>query len=139
MSNTSSLKLGWEVYAVFKFFMLDQNKDNYLVVQDTSLSEGKTPWKRRSSLSLYLVTADSKTLSPASKIYAEFTLRILDQVQARHVAGKGNYLLNASNQETGWARFATLSYFNEPGNGLLVKDVCLVQAEVTIHGIASAL
>ncbi|TXG71474.1 hypothetical protein EZV62_000053 [Acer yangbiense] len=60
-------------------------------------------------------------------------------VQAKHIAGKGNYLFNASNQETGWARFATLSYFNEPGNGLLVKDVCLVEAEVTIHGIASAL
>ncbi|KAK1592111.1 hypothetical protein Q3G72_019683 [Acer saccharum] len=92
-----------------------------------------------SHLSLYLVMADSKTLSLASKIYAEFNLRILDQVQAKHIAGKGNYLFNASNQETGWARFATLSYFNEPGNGLLVKDVYLMEAEVTIHGIASAL
>ncbi|TXG71470.1 hypothetical protein EZV62_000049 [Acer yangbiense] len=92
-----------------------------------------------SHLSLYLVMADSTTLSPASKIYAEFTLRILDQVQARHIAGKGNYWYNASNPETGWARFATMSYFNQHGNGLLVKDVCSVEAEVTIHGIASAL
>ncbi|TXG71473.1 hypothetical protein EZV62_000052 [Acer yangbiense] len=92
-----------------------------------------------SHLSLYLVTVDSTTLSPASKIYAEFTLRILDQVQARHIAGKGNYWYSASNPETGWARFATTSYFNQHGNGLLVKDVCLVEAEVTIHGIASAL
>ncbi|KAI9195734.1 hypothetical protein LWI28_017603 [Acer negundo] len=92
-----------------------------------------------SHLSLYLVMAESTTLSPASNIYAEFTLRILDQVQARHIAGKGNYWFNASNQETGWARFATLSYFNQHGNGLLVKDVCLVEAEVIIHGIASAL
>ncbi|KAK2650737.1 hypothetical protein Ddye_018226 [Dipteronia dyeriana] len=237
MSNTSSLGLGWEVYAVFRFFLLDQNKDNYLVVQDALLKEkrfhglklewgidqflplktfndafygyliedtcvfgaevfvikervtgkgeclsmikdpvsikhvwkienflksdtecfeskvfvaGDQKWKiqlypkgRRhgngSHLSLYLVIADSTTLSPASKIYAEFTLRILDQVQARHIAGKGNYWFNASNLETGWARFATLSYFSQHGNGLLVKDVCSVEADVTIHGIASAL
>ncbi|KAK1591763.1 hypothetical protein Q3G72_013193 [Acer saccharum] len=267
MSNTSSLRLGWEVHAVFRFFLLDQNNDNYLVVhegchilqfgpfcddldawlnvkrcgpfrdldalkekrfhglklewgidqflplktfndasngylvEDTCvfgaevfvvkervtgngecLSMIKDPhsikhvwkieenfsksdtecfdskifvagdqkWKiqlypkgRRhgngSHLSLYLVMADSTTLSPASKIYAEFTLRILDQVQARHIAGKGNYWYSASNPETGWARFSTISYFNQHGNGLLVKDVCLVEAEVTIHGIASAL
>ncbi|KAL5849036.1 hypothetical protein ACOSQ4_007049 [Xanthoceras sorbifolium] len=237
MSNTSSLRLGWEVYAVFRFFLLDQNKDNYLVVQDAMLKEkrfhglklewgidqflplkafndasngylvedtcvfgaevfvvkeritgkgeclsmikdplsikhvwridnfskdtechesklfiaGDQKWKiqlypkgRRhgsgSHLSLYLAMADPTTLSPASKIYAEFTLRILDQVQARHIAGKGNYWFSTtSNQETGWARFFSSSYFNQPGNGLLVKDVCLVEAEVTVHGIASAL
>ncbi|KAK1592655.1 hypothetical protein Q3G72_028333 [Acer saccharum] len=237
MSNTSSLKPGWEVYAIFRFFLLDQNKDNYLVVQDVLLKEkrfhglklewgidqflplktfndasngylvedtcvfgaevfvvkervtgkgeclsmikdphsikhvwkienflksekecfdstifvaGDQKWKiqlypkgRRhgngSHLSLYLVMADLTTLSPASKIYAEFTLRILDQGQARHIAGKGNYWFSASNPETGWARFSTISYFNQHGNGLLVKDVCLVEAEVTIHGIASAL
>ncbi|KAK2650734.1 hypothetical protein Ddye_018223 [Dipteronia dyeriana] len=206
MSSTSSLKLGWEDYAVFRFFLLDQNKDNYLVVQDALLKEkrfhglklewgidqflslkafndasngylveetcvfgaeienfsksdtecfeskvfvtGDQKWKiqpypkgRRhgngSHLSLYLVIADSTTLSPASKIYAEFTLRILDQVQARHIAGKGNYWFNASNLDTGWARFATLSYFSQHGNGLLVKDVCLVEAEVTIHGTSA--
>ncbi|KAL5781889.1 hypothetical protein ACOSP7_006918 [Xanthoceras sorbifolium] len=237
MSNTSSLRLGWEVYAVFRFFLLDQNKDNYLVVQDAMSKEkrfhglklewgidqflplkafndasngylvedtcvfgaevfvvkeritgkgeclsmikdplsikhvwridnfsksdtecheskvfiaGDQKWKiqlypkgRRlgsgSHLSLYLAIADPTTLSPASKIYAEFTLRILDQVQARHIAGKGNYWFSTvSNQETGWARFFSSSYFNQPGNGLLVKDVCLVEAEVTVHGIASA-
>ncbi|KAK2650733.1 hypothetical protein Ddye_018222 [Dipteronia dyeriana] len=214
MSNTSSLRLGWEVYAVFRvFFLLDQNKflplkafndaSNGYLVEDTCvfgaevfvikeritgkgecLSLIKDPlsikyvWKietfrnpihfslenalnpkhslleirngrynsiRREDamekiiISLYTWLERARKLSPPSKIYAEFTLRILDQVQARHIVAKGNYLFNASNQETGWSRFATLSYFNEPGNGLLVTDVCLVEAEVTIHGIASAL
>ncbi|KAH9753481.1 TRAF-like family protein [Citrus sinensis] len=34
MADTSSLTFGWEVYAVFRLFLLDQNQDNYLVVQD---------------------------------------------------------------------------------------------------------
>ncbi|KAL9450931.1 hypothetical protein AB3S75_012639 [Citrus x aurantiifolia] len=34
VADTSSVTLGWEVYAVFRLFLLDQNQDNYLVVQD---------------------------------------------------------------------------------------------------------
>ncbi|KAK9215032.1 hypothetical protein WN944_007035 [Citrus x changshan-huyou] len=34
MADTNSLNFGWEVYAVFRLFLLDQNQDNYLVVQD---------------------------------------------------------------------------------------------------------
>ena len=33
VADTSSVTLGWEVYAVFRLFLLDQNQDNYLVVQ----------------------------------------------------------------------------------------------------------
>lgn len=33
MAETYSLQTGWEVYAVFRLFVLDQNKDNYMIVQ----------------------------------------------------------------------------------------------------------
>ena len=33
MAETNSLTIGWEVYAVFRLFLLDQNKDNYMIVQ----------------------------------------------------------------------------------------------------------
>ena len=33
MENTSSLPHGWEVYAVFRLFLLDQDKDNFLILQ----------------------------------------------------------------------------------------------------------
>ena len=33
MADTCSLTFGWEVYAVFRLFLLDQNQDIYLVVQ----------------------------------------------------------------------------------------------------------
>ncbi|KAJ6689874.1 hypothetical protein OIU85_006195 [Salix viminalis] len=33
MADTSSLPLGWEVHVIFRLFLLDQNKDSYLVIQ----------------------------------------------------------------------------------------------------------
>lgn len=33
MAHTSSLQLGWEVYAVCRLFLLDQNKDNFLILE----------------------------------------------------------------------------------------------------------
>ncbi|KAH9684092.1 TRAF-like family protein [Citrus sinensis] len=237
MENTSSLPHGWEVYAVFRLFLLDQDKDNFLILQDAMgaerrfhrlkrewgfdefipikafndasngflledtcvfgaevfvskerstgegeclsmikdapsikhvwrienfsklrseccdsqvFSSGDQKWKiqlypkgRRhgtgTHLAVYLALADSTTLTPGSKIYAEFTLRLLDQAQARHIAGKADFWFSASNPESGWARYVSFAYFNKPGNGCLVKDVCLVEAEVTVHGISNAL
>ncbi|KAJ0034576.1 hypothetical protein Pint_24233 [Pistacia integerrima] len=89
--------------------------------------------------SLYLALADFTTLVPGSKIYAEFTLRILDQVQAKHIGGKAKYWFSASQQQYGWPRFMSLTYLNLPSAGCLVKDACLVEAEVTVLGISSAL
>ncbi|KAG6765688.1 hypothetical protein POTOM_029741 [Populus tomentosa] len=31
--DASSLPLGWEVHVIFRLFLLDQNKDSYLVIQ----------------------------------------------------------------------------------------------------------
>ncbi|ESR46015.1 hypothetical protein CICLE_v100034442mg, partial [Citrus x clementina] len=39
----------------------------------------------------------------------------------------------------GWPRFAELSYLNEAGNGFLVNDGCIVEAEVSVLGISKAL
>ncbi|KAH9684100.1 TRAF-like family protein [Citrus sinensis] len=235
MENTSSLQHGWEVYAVFRLFLLDQNKGNFLILQDAMgierrfhrlklewgfdefipikafndasngflledtcvfgaevfvskerstgkgeclsmikdapsikhvwridnfsklrseccdsqvFNSGDQKWKiqlyptgRRhgtgTHLAMYLALADSTTLTPGSKIYAEFTVRLLDQVQARHIAA--NFWFSASNPESGWARYVSFAYFNNPGNGCLVKDVCSVEAEVTVHGVSNAL
>lgn len=33
LAKEKSLQIGWEVYAVVRLFLLDQNKDNYIVLQ----------------------------------------------------------------------------------------------------------
>ncbi|KAJ6318094.1 hypothetical protein OIU76_013607 [Salix suchowensis] len=39
MADTSSLPLGWEIHVIFRLFLLDQNKDSYLVIQDVAGKE----------------------------------------------------------------------------------------------------
>ncbi|KZV51595.1 hypothetical protein F511_10548, partial [Dorcoceras hygrometricum] len=228
---------GWEVRATFRLFLLDQNKDNYLILQDveekgrrfrgTKLEWGfdrfishdafKNPengylindtsvfgaevyvcqekgatkgeclsmvkdavsykntwrienysglkddcvdskvfvaadkkWKIQlypkgkgsgtgSYVSLYLTLDKPGNLPPTSKIYAEFTLRMLDQISSKHYFRKANYWFSASNTTSGWPRFVSHAYFSTTSVGLLVQNVCLVDAEVTVHGIVKAL
>ncbi|KAH9687507.1 TRAF-like family protein [Citrus sinensis] len=202
MADTSSLTFGWEVYAVFRLFLLDQNQDNYLVVQDAMGKErrfnglklewcfdqfiplkafndasngylvedtcvfgaevenfsksdkgrqesqvfnaGNHKWQIElhpmgtgvgagDHLSLFLALGDSTVESV--KVYAEFTLRILDQVGAKHRSFQAKYWFRRPSDGWGWPRFVSLSKLNEPGTGFLVDNVCVVEAEVTVLGI----
>ncbi|KAK7264772.1 hypothetical protein RJT34_32382 [Clitoria ternatea] len=89
-------------------------------------------------LSLYLALANPSTLSPGSKIYAQIILRIHDQKQAKHHFGKANYWFSASSHENGASRFLPINNFTNQHSGYLVKDSCLVEAEVTILGVVEA-
>ncbi|KAL2534874.1 TRAF-like family protein [Abeliophyllum distichum] len=90
-------------------------------------------------MSIFLALAEPEKLSSTTKIYAEFTLRILDQINGKHYFGTANYWFSASNNVRGWPRFVSLPYFNMPQGGLQFKNICIVEAEVTVHGIANAL
>ncbi|OIV89381.1 hypothetical protein TanjilG_22344 [Lupinus angustifolius] len=89
--------------------------------------------------SLYLALADPKTLPPTSKIYTQIILRIVDQKQSSHVVGKFNCWYSASNYENGYLRFMLLSTFTGQLVGYVLKDKCLLEAEVTVHGVVDAL
>ncbi|KAK2650738.1 hypothetical protein Ddye_018227 [Dipteronia dyeriana] len=232
LTDTSSLPLGWEVYAVLRLFLLDQCKDKYLTVQDAigkeshfhelnlecgfdhfvplkafndasngylvedkcvfgtevfvtkergrvqaeclsmtkDTSSVKYVWKIEnfskfsemdyyseafsvrghkwkiqvfpkgidsmwSYLSFYLDLVDH---TPDSKAYTDCTLRIVDQLQAKHIAFKADHCFTPANFYCGWPKFVTRSYLNDPGNGCLVKDVCVVEAEVNVWGCQSS-
>ncbi|XP_057730750.1 MATH domain and coiled-coil domain-containing protein At3g58360-like [Arachis stenosperma] len=90
-------------------------------------------------LSLYIALADPTSLLSRSKIYAQITLRILDQKQSNDWFGKGNYWISGSSGEIGYHRFMLLNNFTSQYNGYLVKDSSLLEAEVTILGVVDAL
>ncbi|XVF62363.1 hypothetical protein PTKIN_Ptkin09bG0001700 [Pterospermum kingtungense] len=234
---TSLLRHNWEVHAIFRFFLLDQRKDNYLIVQDAKEKDrrfhrlknqwgfdqfipirtfndvsngyllddscvfgaevfitkeicsgkgeclsmikdavsskhvwkienfskleseyheskeffaGDQKWKiqlypkgRRhgsgTHISLYLAMADTATHVAGSKILAELTLRIQDQVQSRHIAGKVSHWFSGTSEESGWAKFVSHGHFYHSGSGCLVKDICTVEAEVTVQAVANTL
>ncbi|KAJ4723241.1 Ubiquitin carboxyl-terminal hydrolase 12 [Melia azedarach] len=231
IADINSLSFGWEAYANFRLFLLDQNKDMFLIVQDrigkekkfhglkrewgfdefisledfndasngylvedtcvfgvevfvkernivkgeclsvikniTSFKHvwkiadfswwgsykesklftgGNHEWKiglyprgdstTSSYLSLFLFLTDQNV-----KIYAAYTLRILDQVHGtRHETFVNNEAtLFSDNEGQGLSKFVELGRFQDSGNGLLVMDVCTVEAEVLVFGALKSL
>ncbi|XP_022842380.1 MATH domain and coiled-coil domain-containing protein At3g58360-like [Olea europaea var. sylvestris] len=90
-------------------------------------------------ISLYLALAEPEKLSPTTKIYAKYTLRILDQINGIHDSDIANHWYSASNSLWGWQRFAPISYFYKKSAGFLVNNSCIVEAEVTVNGMANEL
>ncbi|KAK6939004.1 Proteasome assembly chaperone 4 [Dillenia turbinata] len=78
-------------------------------------------------------------LPRGKKICAECTLRIIDQMHAKHHSCKATFWFTASNQECGSARFISVSYFGRSNVGFLAKDACLVEAEVSVIGVTNSL
>ncbi|KDO39780.1 hypothetical protein CISIN_1g046711mg, partial [Citrus sinensis] len=79
------------------------------------------------------------------QVYAEFTLRIWDQLgQSMNLFKVKCVSLHAINKfwfhtpKSSWGcpRFVSLSELNDPETGFLVNDVCVVEAEVTVLGIS---
>lgn len=83
-----------------------------------------------SHLSLYLVLADLKSLTPASKIYVDYALRIQDQVQTRDISAKSKALSFA------WIINLTKTVF-KPGLGirpqLAVKPIIRWSDQITVQ------
>ncbi|XP_071704904.1 protein RESTRICTED TEV MOVEMENT 3-like isoform X2 [Rutidosis leptorrhynchoides] len=231
MADPTSLPPGWEVYANFRIFLLDQNNDTYLKVEDAmskgrrfhrlrteqgfdqfislkefsdsnngyllgdncvfgaevfvckERSKGKTEslsmvkdavaykhtwiirnyskvnidcensnifsagdhkWKIQlyplgkgsigGYLSLRLALAEPEKVASGTKILAEFTIRILDQLDTRHLYRKASYWFSALKPDWGWQRFISHGTFFQTNRGLYLKDVCYIEAEVTVHG-----
>ncbi|ONI27845.1 hypothetical protein PRUPE_1G107700 [Prunus persica] len=92
-----------------------------------------------SHLSLDLKLSNPKTLPPGSGIFAAYCVRIVDQKHTKHVFVKGYNWFSASRLAQGWQRLIKLDLFRRAGSGFLKKDTCLLEAEVTVHGISKAL
>ncbi|OWM63255.1 hypothetical protein CDL15_Pgr010655 [Punica granatum] len=87
-----------------------------------------------SYISLYLDLAETESLPPGTKVFAEFSLRILNLAGGSDFISKANHWFSASSRETGWARFESLQSFKRHG---LVRDFCLVEAVVSVLGVVN--
>ncbi|CAB4293036.1 unnamed protein product [Prunus armeniaca] len=84
-------------------------------------------------VSLYLTLANPEKLSTAPKILAQFTLRIVDQLNAKHFFRHDSNCFRASSPSWGWSNFIMLGFFKERDKGYLVMNTCVVEAEVTVR------
>ncbi|XP_042508236.1 uncharacterized protein LOC122084219 [Macadamia integrifolia] len=87
------------------------------------------------SLSLFLELNDSTTLLPGRGVYVEYQLRVVDQVDGKHVEKKRQRWFNDSNNNYGLRNFLSLDSFRDQSKGYLVKDVCIVEAHLLLIGV----
>ncbi|KAM5568572.1 hypothetical protein ABKV19_016232 [Rosa sericea] len=141
IQNPSTYKYVWKI-------------DNFLKTDavchcSEAFSAGNQKWKielypkginkGKGNVSLFFKLADPETLPPGSKIYADCTLRIQDQIHFKHDHGRGSASFHATDTSWGWFKFIKQDTFSQAGNGFLVNDTCIVEAEVTVRGITRAL
>ncbi|KAL3722340.1 hypothetical protein ACJRO7_034678 [Eucalyptus globulus] len=224
MIETSSLPSGWKVHALVSFFLSDQDKENYLIIQDAVRKEWHfhgtklectfnqvIPLKtlnderngylaERISCGRYLCVqhrisitwekstgqgenllmikgaisqkhmwkvdfsklekefydskifmagnhnwhrsrppANKDTRPPGTRVFAGFSLRIMDQLHGNNDVGNANPWFSASSELCGWAEFTSHADLRSPKTGYLVKGTCMVKAEVTVLGEVNAL
>ncbi|KAJ9536858.1 hypothetical protein OSB04_029591 [Centaurea solstitialis] len=142
VKDAKAYKHTWEISSYTKIMNTECEASN-------TFNAGDHKWKIKlypngkgsigNNISLYLALADPTNLPPGTKILAEFTLRILDQLYTKHQYGKASYWFSASKTEWGWKRFVTHDTFFQSKRGLLFKDFCCIEAEVTIHGEATVI
>ncbi|KAF5187772.1 Traf-like family protein [Thalictrum thalictroides] len=85
------------------------------------------------SVSLYLVLVESSALPAGRMVYADFTLRLMNQASQKIIQSKGNYWFSASKEFSGWPKFLAHNYLG------LLKDNFGVEAEVTVMGVVDKL
>ncbi|KAK9934085.1 hypothetical protein M0R45_021242 [Rubus argutus] len=66
----------------------------------------------------------------------EFSLSIIGQKHANHITGRDKHCFSATSTSWGWPQLIRLSTFSEADKGFLMKNTCILEAEVTVHGIA---
>lgn len=89
-----------------------------------------------SHLSLFLALANLETLPPSSKIFAEFTLRIVDQTYSLHFSYTTRHWFSALVPTWGNAELIKLCDFYSEASGFLVNGTCIIEADITILGIS---
>ncbi|XP_061993360.1 uncharacterized protein LOC133711221 [Rosa rugosa] len=89
-------------------------------------------------ISVYVELANLKSLPPGSKILAEFTIQILDQINGKHHSTKACkrwFGASPSTSVWGWAQFIRQDLFSNSEKGLLVSDCCIVETDITICAV----
>ncbi|XP_027082157.1 uncharacterized protein [Coffea arabica] len=103
------------------FVMGNLNWKLVLFPNGYQIQEGK-------SISLSLMSAHEDT---NFRIYAEYKLRIKNQMNGKDLERTANHLFSYCDFDRGWPAFHSLDDIKDSSKGYLVKDTLIVEAEVT--------
>ncbi|KAI4347703.1 hypothetical protein L6164_008489 [Bauhinia variegata] len=87
-------------------------------------------------LSMYLDVADSSALSYGWSRYAQFSLTVVNQIHNKYSTRKETqHQFNARESDWGFSNFMPLAELYDPGRGYIVKDTCIVEADVAVRNV----
>ncbi|KAE9447103.1 hypothetical protein C3L33_21004, partial [Rhododendron williamsianum] len=111
-----------------EFIIGDQKWKLLLYPNGNKTSKGKY-------MSLYLELSDYQNLPKQRKVYAEFKLRMKNQIYGTNWSEhEANRWFCTSNLAWGFLDFTALSDLNNASKGLLMNDVVVVEAQITGGG-----
>uniref|UniRef100_A0A5B7ADG4 MATH domain-containing protein n=1 Tax=Davidia involucrata TaxID=16924 RepID=A0A5B7ADG4_DAVIN len=87
------------------------------------------------SLSLFLGVADCATLPLNWKLYAQYKLRIKDQVNSKHLEKQASHWFTASMIDWGYSSFMLLSDLNDKSRGFIVDNTLIVEVEISVMSV----
>uniref|UniRef100_A0A803PXL1 MATH domain-containing protein n=1 Tax=Cannabis sativa TaxID=3483 RepID=A0A803PXL1_CANSA len=88
--------------------------------------------KNGKALSIFLTLDDDDSAHNNSTIYAEFYLRVIDQLNSKHKEGAANYRWFSGGKGWGFPEFILLEDLHKSSNGYIVKDSLIVEVEFSI-------
>ncbi|KAG1338681.1 putative Ubiquitin carboxyl-terminal hydrolase 12 [Cocos nucifera] len=90
--------------------------------------------KRDNCIALELELDKSTTFPPNSGVNVEFTLRVMDQVKGNHKKRIDQFQICSKFITWKWPNFLHLEDLQNPSNGFLVNDTCIVEASIAVLG-----
>ncbi|KAK7840581.1 ubiquitin carboxyl-terminal hydrolase 12 [Quercus suber] len=86
------------------------------------------------AISVFLYSVDCVT--PDLKIFAEFKLRIRDQINNKHAEEKTKYWFSAAFSDWGFSQLLLRKDLEDACKGFLVEDTLIVEAEIMVMSTA---
>ncbi|XP_024032663.1 ubiquitin carboxyl-terminal hydrolase 12-like, partial [Morus notabilis] len=136
MGDSSSCRFKWTIESFTKLSVRKLYSDIFYV--------GGYKWRilifpkgnNVDHLSMYLDVADSETLPYGWSRDAQFSLSVINQIHSEGTVEKvRKHVFNASESDWGFASFIPLSELNSSASGFILKDTCIVEAEVKLCGL----
>ncbi|KAE9446153.1 hypothetical protein C3L33_21949, partial [Rhododendron williamsianum] len=111
---------------------LNDASNGYLALRRLIIYPKGNSRAKGKSLSLFLELVDCKSLATERKVYAEYNLRIRDQILGKHFEMKAEDWFSASCQSFGYSNFLPQRDLNDTKKGFLVKDTVIVDAQIIL-------
>ncbi|EXB39102.1 Ubiquitin carboxyl-terminal hydrolase 13 [Morus notabilis] len=125
-------------WKIEKFFLLDKetfSESEKFIVGGKKWNlmiypNGENGFKGK-AVSLYLMPSDWEDIETKAAVYAEYKLRLLDQLNGKHHERSASTWFGASNGY-GCPKFISLEDLLKPSNGFIVNDSLIVEVEFIV-------